>query len=50
MVRFRDKKNESDDTDGVFAAVPEDIIAHRILARLDAISMFRFALSSKTNF
>lgn len=51
MVRFRDEKHESDDTeDGVFAAVPEDIIAHRILARLDAISMFRFALSSKTNF
>ena len=50
MVRFRDKKNESDDTDGVFAAVPEDIIAHRILARLDAISMFRCPVVEEPNF
>ena len=49
MVRVEDAKtNESDD--GLFALVPEDIIVHRILAELDAISMLRFSLSSKTNF
>ena len=48
MVRVEDATNESDD--GLFALVPEDIIVHHILAELDAISMLRFSLSSKTNF
>ena len=47
MVRVEDATNESDD--GLFALMPEDIIVHRILAELDAISMLRFSLSSKTN-